>query len=339
MADVFISYSKSHARLTKELARDLEAKGLSVWWDTELLAGESFRNRIVEELKDCKAAIVIWTRDSVRSDYVMSEAERARVAGKLIQLRTADLAPSELPPPFDTIHASLIEDRKAVYRALAGLGLLQDDSTVTPASPRRGRAADSRPPLWKRLAGRPVAATLAAIVAIGAVAAFIFPSTAPITYVKEAARLVSGALVSRTTAPAAPPPPAAEELAKKAANQFFNELNAGLKDSSLFDADVRLGRRGLMSRADAANELRKLFLKYSKINCRMDDGSLSLKTPAFAQSDVRTKVYADCDFTDKAGKAVTQRFPLEIELAARTALISGLWQSEEMVLWQPRGRD
>ena len=84
MADVFISYSKPHAAITRKLADELEAKGLSVWWDTDLLAGESFRDRIVEELKACKAAIVIWTPQSVKSAYVISEAERARLANKLI---------------------------------------------------------------------------------------------------------------------------------------------------------------------------------------------------------------------------------------------------------------
>ena len=64
MADVFISYSKSHVELTRELAKKLEAKGLTVWWDTDLLAGKSFRHRIIQEIKACKAAIVIWTRGS-----------------------------------------------------------------------------------------------------------------------------------------------------------------------------------------------------------------------------------------------------------------------------------
>ena len=107
MADVFISYSKPHVELTRDLASDLEAKGLTVWWDTDLLAGESFRQRIIQELHDCKAAIVIWTPQSVSSDYVISEAERARKAGKLIQVRTEEVEPDQLPPPFDTGHASL----------------------------------------------------------------------------------------------------------------------------------------------------------------------------------------------------------------------------------------
>src|SRR5262249_18272290 len=101
---------------------------------TDLLAGESFRQRIIQELHDCKAAIVIWTPQSVSSDYVISEAERARKAGKLIQIRTEEVEPDALPPPFDTGHASLIDDRKAIYGALAKLGLLRNES-ITVSGP------------------------------------------------------------------------------------------------------------------------------------------------------------------------------------------------------------
>ena len=85
-----------HIELTRELARDLESKGLSVWWDAELVAGKSFRQRIIQELKDCKAAIVIWTPESIQSDFVVSEAERARKEGKLIQVRTDRVRPDDL---------------------------------------------------------------------------------------------------------------------------------------------------------------------------------------------------------------------------------------------------
>jgi hypothetical protein len=34
MADIFISYSKKHAQLTVDLARDLEVEGYTTWWDT-----------------------------------------------------------------------------------------------------------------------------------------------------------------------------------------------------------------------------------------------------------------------------------------------------------------
>ncbi len=91
MADVFISYSKTHAAVTRRLAEELERLKLTVWWDTELVAGESYRQRIQDEIATARAAIVIWTPDSVASEFVISEASRAHAKRKLIQVRTADV--------------------------------------------------------------------------------------------------------------------------------------------------------------------------------------------------------------------------------------------------------
>jgi hypothetical protein len=319
MADVFISYSKSHIELTRSLANELEAKDVTVWWDTDLIAGESFRGRIMQEIKACKAAIVIWTRDSVQSDYVLSEAERARMAGKLIQLRTADLDPSELPPPFDTMHASLVQDRKAIYAALARLGVLGGDS----GRPTELRSPFSRHSLPTRgkslLGGKLVLAALAGLIAIGVLVTMI-----------------------SFRADIGPTFQSVESGATSVAQRFLDELNTGLRDSSLFEADVRLSRRGLLSRVEAVSELRKLWSRYSQVNCRMGGSGVTLKDPQHARNGFRAQIDTECDLTDLAGVATTRRFPLEIEAAPDPRgryLISGLWHAEEMWLWQPRGRD
>ena len=43
MTDVFISYSQKDRAIAKNLAEKLTGKGLTVWWDTELVGGEKFR--------------------------------------------------------------------------------------------------------------------------------------------------------------------------------------------------------------------------------------------------------------------------------------------------------
>jgi len=310
MADVFISYSKSHIQFTRSLATELEAKGLTVWWDTDILAGESFRDRIIEELKLCKVAIIIWTRDSVRSSYVLSEAERARIAGKLIQLRTADLKPSELPPPFDTIHASLTDDYEAMYRALAKFGLLPGGAVALGS---QLLSYEKAPHAFRWLTVRTVAApALGVLMVIG---------------------VLTNGMLDRAA-------PSKEKQAIEVAKQFFDDLNTGLHDSSRFDSDVRLGRRGLMPKIEVVNELRKLSQIYNRINCRVDSSSPPmLKNTEVANSGFRAKIFVDCDFTDKSDMVTTRRFPFEIEVTAGTSLISGLWHSDEMVLWQPRRRD
>jgi hypothetical protein len=320
MADVFISYSKSHTEATRNLARELEKKGVTVWWDTELLAGESFRERILQEIKACKAAIVIWTPDSVHSDYVLSEAERARVARKLIQLRTPDLEPGELPPPFDTMHAALIDDQKAIYGSLAKLGVLRRDKIILGGS-RLSFNWRTAPRRRKLSLVRIVLAALASLIALGALW----------TIISFRAKVTS-----------APTLQSAERPVTTIAQRFLDELNAGLRDASLFGADVRLGRLGLMSRVEAVTELRKLQAKYAEIHCRVGRNGVLPREPQHEKNGLRGQIDTECDFTDRAGVTTTQRFPLEIE-AARDAggkfLISGLWQPEEMWLWQARSRD
>jgi hypothetical protein len=321
MADVFISYSKPHVELTRDLASVLEAKGLTVWWDTDLLAGESFRQRIIQELHDCKAAIVIWTPQSVSSDYVISEAERARKAGKLIQVRTEEVEPDQLPPPFDTGHASLIDDRKAIYGALAKLGVLRGESANV-SGPLPLFQPKMRP-VVRKLSTRVLVLTgLAIISAVGGLASMIWFREQP-------------ASVFHT---------ASDSHDSRVVREFVDALNARFEDSSLFNSEVRLGRRGNMTRVEAVTDLRQSLSKYSKINCRTDGGSPTPKSPELGRSGIRLKVYLVCDFVDETGSITTEHFPIEIEAAPDASnknalLITGLWHSEKMVLWQPRARD
>ena len=254
----------------------------------------------------------------MHSDYVLSEAERARTAHKLIQLRSPDLDAGDLPPPFDTMHAALIDDRNAIYGALAKLGVLRDEKMAP---------GDSRPPVnWRNLATRrklPVRIVLAALASVIALGALW-------TIISFRAKPTSGPTLQT-----------AESRVTTVAKHFLDELNAGLRDSSLFDAEVRLGRLGQLSRVEAVTELRKLWASYAGIHCGIGRNGVTPKDPQYARNGIRAQVDTECDFTDRAGVATTRRFPLEIEAGPDVAgnfLISGLWQPEEAWLWQPRPR-
>jgi hypothetical protein len=80
LTDIFISYSKDDRTKARLLAAFLEAEGYSVWWDTSLLSGDNFRKVIMEELAKARAAIVIWTENSVISDCSSSEAAASSVS-------------------------------------------------------------------------------------------------------------------------------------------------------------------------------------------------------------------------------------------------------------------
>jgi TolB-like protein/tetratricopeptide (TPR) repeat protein len=124
MADIFISYSKGSKAQTQQLADELRAKGFTVWYDTSLVPGESFRNVITSELAQARAAIVIWTADSVKSDWVCAEASRARARGILIPVRADDVRSHDIPLPFGSLHTELLSNRSAIEAALAKLGVI-----------------------------------------------------------------------------------------------------------------------------------------------------------------------------------------------------------------------
>ena len=128
--------------------------------------------------------------------------------------------------------------------------------------------------------------------------------------------------------------------AKALSGEFFKQLNGGMQDTSLFEADVRLGQRGLSSRSEVAGELRKFTARFAKVVCRPDSPALEMKAAEKAEAGLRAKLTVACDLTERQGKTSSKRFPLEIE-AVRSGdewRIAGMWQPEEMVLWQRRER-
>jgi hypothetical protein len=118
---IFISYSKDDPKPTQELADFLTAHGYRVWWDTNLTAGEVFRDTIDRELDAADAVIVIWTAHSVASNWVIAEAEHGARRNRLITLRTVDLAPWRIPKPYGTYHTEVVDNRKAILAALRRL--------------------------------------------------------------------------------------------------------------------------------------------------------------------------------------------------------------------------
>ena len=74
MADIFISYSSSDREKAKELAEAIQQQGWSVWWDRKIPFGKSFDQVIERELDAARCVIVVWTKTSVASDWVKTEA-------------------------------------------------------------------------------------------------------------------------------------------------------------------------------------------------------------------------------------------------------------------------
>ena len=84
MADVFISYANENRDTARKLAASLEARGWSVWWDRKIQAGQTFDQVIERELETARCVIVLWSKESISSEWVKNEAALAAERGVLV---------------------------------------------------------------------------------------------------------------------------------------------------------------------------------------------------------------------------------------------------------------
>jgi adenylate cyclase len=103
MADIFISYARSTATQAQAIAQALRSQGYGVWLDDAIPAHRAYADVIEEELKAAAAVVVLWSTEAVKSQWVQSEADHAREAGKLVQL---NIDGALLPMPFDRIQCA-----------------------------------------------------------------------------------------------------------------------------------------------------------------------------------------------------------------------------------------
>ncbi|MGZ9257520.1 MAG: TIR domain-containing protein [Candidatus Binatia bacterium] len=149
MADIFISYANEDRETAGHLARALESAGMSVWWDRRIPAGRTWRAVLEEALQGMRCLIVLWSENSLKSPWVLEEAEEARRLEKLLfPVLIETVAP---PVGFRAIQAAnLIDwdgsaDAPAVPLLIADLKALLGDAKRPTSKPQ---VADdiSRPP-------------------------------------------------------------------------------------------------------------------------------------------------------------------------------------------------
>ena len=95
--EVFLSYASADRERVAPLVHALEAAGTQVWWDRDIAYGESFHKVIEKALSEAACVIVVWTGNSVTSEWVVNEASDARKRNRLVPVR---LEPVTMPLEF-----------------------------------------------------------------------------------------------------------------------------------------------------------------------------------------------------------------------------------------------
>src|ERR687894_3281557 len=105
MNDIFISYDSADRAIAQKFADALESRGWSVWWDREIPLGKAFDQVIEEELNAARCVIVLWSKQSVRSRWVKTEASAAADRECLMPVLIEDVT---IPLEFRRIQTAML---------------------------------------------------------------------------------------------------------------------------------------------------------------------------------------------------------------------------------------
>ena len=77
-----------------------------IFWDEDIQTGSQYRSVIQDKLNAAEVVIVLWSKDSIKSEWVQSEASAALKNNTIFPIRIDDV---DIPPPFDNrSHEDLI---------------------------------------------------------------------------------------------------------------------------------------------------------------------------------------------------------------------------------------
>lgn len=94
MHDIFLSYSSQDRDRVRPLYDALKQQGWTVFWDhATIQTGAKWQEIITEELNACGCVMVVWTQNSLKSDYVLDEARHAKSREVLLPLSLDDTKP------------------------------------------------------------------------------------------------------------------------------------------------------------------------------------------------------------------------------------------------------
>ena len=141
MSDIFISYASEERDRVLPLVSALERTGWSIFWDRTIPAGKTWRQVIGSEIRTCRSVLVVWTENSVTSEWVLEEAETGKRKGILIPVLLDNVEP---PFGFGNIQAANLTAWSGDSSSPTFTHLVADITTVLGPAPTVVKEAGKR---------------------------------------------------------------------------------------------------------------------------------------------------------------------------------------------------
>ena len=111
LADIFVSYDREDSDRVAELITAFKRQGWSVFWDRQIPAGQNWDDVLEREITSASCVVVVWTNNSVASQWVRTEALEGMERNILVPVRFDDV---DLPFVFRRVH---IQGLQSTYEA------------------------------------------------------------------------------------------------------------------------------------------------------------------------------------------------------------------------------
>lgn len=143
MPQIFLSYASQDRPRAKAFAEALLDKGWSVFWDRTIPPGRIFDQVIGEALAQAECVVVLWSKESVASNWVKDEISEASERGMLVPALIDDVA---LPLGFRRLQAARIvgwphnhdaNEFEQLVQSIDRIVLKKADGSAPPPLPRR----------------------------------------------------------------------------------------------------------------------------------------------------------------------------------------------------------
>jgi hypothetical protein len=100
MKDIFISYSRKDTQVARLVEKRLETEGWTVFRDDRIPTGSEWHKVIVQEAERAICVVVLWSENSIGSEWVLEEAAIGLRRGVLLPIFLDTTMP---PYPFPSI--------------------------------------------------------------------------------------------------------------------------------------------------------------------------------------------------------------------------------------------
>ena len=137
MSDIFLSYSRKDRAIAAALAEILPSEGWTIYWDRQLRAGEIFDEVLEREVTAARCVVVLWSTNSVASQWVRNEADVGACRNALISVLIENVT---VPLAFRRVQAADLIGWKGDASDSRLTELLQAISHFLEGSPRTAAA-------------------------------------------------------------------------------------------------------------------------------------------------------------------------------------------------------